>query len=252
MKQLRTILFGKPSFPDAGPGEKKRRIFSLRRGNCRRLRASLTLEAALAVPFFFLCMTALIAIPDLYAGYASQVTRLQQQAEKGACAATSAVLAGESGVSPVVSLPETYRYRPFALPFSFGTMKFGCRGRARAWVGYTADCAEGESDEDGIVYVTENQSVYHTDSSCTHLDLTWNAVSGSSVGRRRNTYGDRYHACEYCVAGGKAGSVVYISPAGDAFHNSASCGGLTRHVKMIKKSEAGNLPECTRCHQKDA
>ncbi|MCI1305972.1 MAG: hypothetical protein LKG40_07115 [Lachnospiraceae bacterium] len=215
-------------------------------------KASMTVEAALVMPFFFLCMTALATMPDLYAKYAADAVSLQQKAEKAAKIMTGIAAEDNGGAEPVIDLPKQVIYRPFALPFPFRKFRFICRGRVRAWVGYTEEDDGSDADDDEMVYVTEHESVYHTSSACTHLDLSWEAVPGAGVSRLRNEYGSKYHACEKCVSGGRPAAVVYLSREGDAFHNSPSCSGLTRHVRIVKKSEVENLPECSRCAERDA
>lgn len=214
-------------------------------------KASMTVEAALVMPFFFLCMTTLATVPDLYAKYAAGVVSAQQDAEKAAKAMTC-VIAAESGPDPVADRPELVRYKPFALPFFFPDLRFVCRGRVRAWVGDTGGDNGEAGDDDAMVYVTEHESVYHTSSRCTHLDLSWKAVPGSGIAFLRNDYGSKYHACEKCVSNGQPAQIVYLSPEGDAFHNSSSCSGLTRHIRIVRMSEVENLRECSRCAERDA
>lgn len=211
----------------------------------------MTVEAALAIPFFFLCMTSLVTMPDLFANYAAKTVSLQQEAEKAAKTATVVAPAGPGGDAAIIDAAESMSYQPFALPFSFGKMNFACRGRARAWVGYTGDDGASAQDNDEMVYVTDYESVYHTDSSCTHLDLTWKKVPGGCVSALRNRSGKKYHACEKCAGKGGPGAVVYLSPDGDAYHNSPSCSGLTRHVRMIRKSETEHMRECSRCLERE-
>jgi hypothetical protein len=214
-------------------------------------KASLTVEAALVMPFFFLCMTTLATIPDLYAKYASEVVAAQQKAEKAAKVVTG-MSGGGDGTEPVIDLPGVVSYQPFALPFAFRNLRFICRGRVRAWVGYIGGDNSGAEEEDTMVYVTDHESVYHTSSACTHLDLSWKAVPGAGVAFLRNGYGSKYHACEKCVSDGCPAQIVYLSSEGDAFHNSSSCSGLTRHIRIVKISEVGNLKECSRCAERDA
>lgn len=215
-------------------------------------KASMTVEAALVMPFFFLCMTALATMPDLYTKYAKDTVALQQRAEKAAKAET-AISGGENASEAVINLPDFVRYKPFALPFPSRKFTFICRGRTRAWVGYgEEDGGREEADDDEMVYVTDHESVYHTSSSCTHLDLSWKAVPGTRAARLRNDYGARYHACEKCVSNGRPAATVYLSPEGDAYHNSPTCGGLTRHVRIVRRSEIGELHECSRCRERDA
>ena len=53
-------------------------------------RGSLTVEASLAVPLFFICMIVLICMTDMYGRYVQQLVRLQAQAEQAGAAAAAA------------------------------------------------------------------------------------------------------------------------------------------------------------------
>jgi hypothetical protein len=210
--------------------------------------ASMTVEAALALPLFFLCLVSLIALSDLYSNYAAEAAELQQKAETQA-RQVSTFMEGDSAGSGVVDLPKTVRYRPLALPFPVNELRFACRGRVRAWIGYRPE-EDAEQETDETVFVTKNQSVYHTSSSCSHLKLSWEGVPSSSLAGLRNQKGARYHACEKCAAGGNPSPIVWLSPQGDAYHNSAVCSGLTRHIRIVKKSEVQSLHECSRCMER--
>ncbi|MBR2189359.1 MAG: hypothetical protein IJ860_08140 [Eubacterium sp.] len=222
--------------------------------------ASLTVEAACIVPFFFLCMTALICTLDIYGQYAQKMVKLQESAERTAAAESAGIswlsrkeeTTGSSPENSIVDIPEYLSYTPFGLPFAHAPVRVLCRGRVHAWTGYEGSHTEAENTEDHLVYVTDYESVYHTTSECTHLDLTWEAVSAAGITLKHNQSGKKYHACEKCIGSGGTNEIVYISPQGDSYHNSAACSGLTRHVHLVKESETGGLHKCSRCAAKEA
>ena len=233
-------------------------------------KASLTVEAAFALPFFFLCMTALVCTLHLYAVFSEKTVQLEKRAEKtasllsgvysaggidGGSRADSDGTDGGSGADRggtgetdgIIDLPEIITFRPFALPSAIPGIRVRSRARVRAWIGYHAGEEAADDDGDPLVYVTDHESVYHTSSDCTHLLLSWEAVPSSSVAHLRSESRHRYHPCEKCVGQGGANSIVYISPQGETWHNLASCSGLTRHVHLVKQSETGGLRPCSRC-----
>ena len=208
-------------------------------------KASLTVEAAFALPFFFLCMTALVCTLHLYAVFSEKTVQLEKRAEKTASLLSGVYSAG--GIDGIIDLPEIITFRPFALPSAIPGIRVRSRARVRAWIGYHAGEEAADDDGDPLVYVTDHESVYHTSSDCTHLLLSWEAVPSSSVAHLRSESRHRYHPCEKCVGQGGANSIVYISPQGETWHNLASCSGLTRHVHLVKQSETGGLRPCSRC-----
>ena len=114
--------------------------------------------------------------------------------------------------------------------------------KQRAYLG-RRDRESGEdekSEDDRYVYVAENGVVYHNTRSCTYLmpDIhTSTAQAALSSG---------YSRCRYCGQSGGAGSQVYITTYGDAYHLRKNCSRLKRTVMRKKKSEV-SLPPCSKC-----
>lgn len=213
-------------------------------------KASMTVEAAAALPLFFLAVVSMICMMDLYGTFAGRVVQLQEQAET---AGTWASVAGEHALS-VIDLPAGFTYRPQWYPEALPAVRIAVRGRVHTWTGRdrseTAEVPE-ETEQEELVYVTEYESVYHTSSECTHLSLSVQAVSGSRAGQLRNQDGKTYHACEKCVGSGGKNGTVYVTREGTCYHNDAQCSGLTRSVRLVKKSEVDGLHICSRCQQKE-
>ena len=117
------------------------------------------------------------------------------------------------------------------------------------WNGYQIP---EDPDREEYVYVTENESVYHTNSECTHLRLSVETVTGREVEGRRNAEGERYRACEKCV--GTTEELLwtegyFIAKEGTCYHSRRDCPGLKRTVRRISYAEAGAYAECARCRQ---
>ncbi len=123
------------------------------------------------------------------------------------------------------------------------------KAKTRAFVG-TYKIGPGDAQEEEMVYVTANGSVYHTDLSCRHLRLHISSIPYSQVGERRSVSGARYYLCERCARNQNiaADTTVYITPQGNRIHTSLSCPGLSRYVREIPRSEAERLyPPCRNC-----
>ena len=106
--------------------------------------------------------------------------------------------------------------------------------KEKAFLGYSAE--EAGDDRDAYVYITPNESVYHVDRSCTHLNI--------SV-RTRTGHGN-YAPCSFCGKK-KSGTKVYVTDNGNAYHYNSNCLGLKRTVMRVKKSEVAGLKVCSRC-----
>lgn len=117
----------------------------------------------------------------------------------------------------------------------------------KAFCGYDYKKDQGESDP--YVYVTANQSVYHTNRECTHLVLSIQRVYNVDFYLKGKS---GLTPCEYCTKHfhGLING-LYITKEGDRYHTSLSCSGLKRTVKRVKKSETGGLSQCQRCQKKE-
>ena len=145
-----------------------------------------------------------------------------------------------------VKVSASYRLKigiPFVGEYSFARQ---AQFMQRVFCGYV-EHGDGKTgaDSQGVVYVAEHGSVYHTSLSCTHI---CRRISGSSVDRILS--GKKYQACDKCIHEGERPSVLYVTPYGEKYHSSLSCSGLKRTVKAIPKEEAEGMRMCSRCAAK--
>jgi hypothetical protein len=118
------------------------------------------------------------------------------------------------------------------------------RARIRAWTGY--ESTKNTKEQEEMVYITQNGTVYHKDPSCTHIHLSITEVSSSHVKDHRNSDGGKYYECELCGEEPNNGT-VYITDTGDRYHNSRECSGLKRGVMAVPISQVGGRSPCSRC-----
>lgn len=131
---------------------------------------------------------------------------------------------------------------PFIRPFRMSNRYYG-----RLWTGY--DVAANDSadrDEQDVVYITENASVYHESLECTHLKLSIREVSLAEAQTARNESGGRYQECAKCKKKPFQGT-VYIGRDGDCYHYDRGCSGLKRTIYTITRPQASAYRPCSRC-----
>ena len=110
--------------------------------------------------------------------------------------------------------------------------------RQKPYTGRKQD-ADGETEADPYVYVTDNREVYHVSRGCTHLLLQIHPLT------KKAAVNEGYRACAFC--GKTAGDFVFVCPEGDCYHGSSDCSGLKRTVRRVRLSEVEGLPKCSRC-----
>lgn len=98
-----------------------------------------------------------------------------------------------------------------------------------------------------IVYVAETGTVYHKNRNCTHLLLSIQQVNSDGIKERRNQWGRAYGPCERCACGTMPDR-VYITSEGECYHYSDGCSGLKRTVHAVTLAETlGKYRSCSRC-----
>lgn len=215
------------------------------------LSASVTVECALALPLWFFAVITLISF--MQAVKIQNVKNLELSNRARSIAMYSGVIESESG-GMWVDFPQTYTYQyPGALG-GIAPLRIALRARVYPWIGYGGETVgeggSGDTEGSETVYLTDNGEVYHTHADCTHLDLTIMRTNVSDVKNLRNEYGNRYKPCSSFPA--NYDGPVYVTAKGDFYYPSTDYNSLTRHVRMVSRSECPELCICERCAAMDA
>lgn len=150
-------------------------------------------------------------------------------------------IAGEN-----VCLRATYRVRLPVNLIAVPAIRVVLKAECRKWTGLKLDGdAEGT---DVWVYIAEKGTVYHRTKSCTHLTLSIRGVDQDKVAELRNESGERYSACLLCGETKNDRERVYITNLGNRYHPDLNCSGIKRTIRMVRLSEVGNRPACSKCN----
>lgn len=110
--------------------------------------------------------------------------------------------------------------------------------------------AVGEDEEQIIyVYVTENGQVWHSRADCTYLKLSIYEAAPEGVWMLRNAGGERYSACSRC-GGQPKGDTVYLTQEGNRYHTVRDCPALQRRIHAVRWQENMPYRPCSRCNGK--
>ena len=213
---------------------------------------SLTLESALVLPLFFFTVVTLASFMDAVGLQTRTNLSLLGQAER------TALMAGAAGELAGRGEKDFWIDLSYTEPFTCGygllpvpKLKIAVRARVYPWIGGTIPLSAGAAEgSGGMVLVTDNQEVYHTHADCTHLDLTIMRTSMGNVKNLRNEYGSRYRPCDGFPK--NYDGPVYVTAKGEYYYPSTDYNSLTRHVRMVSKTECPELHICERCAAMDA
>lgn len=242
-------------------------------------RGSVTVEAALAVPLFFLAVLALFYMVEVMSIRTSIRSGMQYAAKNAAEEAylkpvimpgsleadivtaigadrleRSIVVNGTGGIhcqesrmsasTGILELRVKYQVKLPLPVFAVPPVDMEESLRMKGWNGYARSGFQGQDDD--TVYVTETGMVYHRDYHCSYLELSIRMVNSAEIDGLRNESQGKYHPCELCVHGASA-SHAYITDYGDRYHNSLGCSGLKRTIYAIPLSEAVGKGACSKC-----
>lgn len=210
---------------------------------CFLIRGSYTVEAAVVLPLFLLAALPLVSVIDICRIQTEQQTQLCQQVK------SLAMYAYGVSEEDYIDLAEV---EPCKLPVSLlpgYTIPVALRGRVHAWTGRSdIECEmDGNAADEEMVYVSEYESVYHTSSECSHLNLSIYEVGAGELSECRNASGGKYDSCEKCCGTHTGTGNYYICPTGSAYHSSLQCSGLQRSVRLVRRADVPELSVCTRC-----
>lgn len=203
---------------------------------CALRNGSLTIEAAMVVPFF---LTVFLAFISFFLQYASAADlKIQAAAEAKKIGIVWGNVSNSNQGSIVIHKSGKTKFF-WKLPFTTET-KIEEKAVCRAWIGFT----ELETEEI-YVYITPEGSVYHLYRDCTHLDLSIENVSFVKACSSKNQYGKKYRECKVCDE--PFGLLVYITKEGECYHSERNCSGLKRSVRQVPMSEVQGRSCCIRC-----
>ncbi len=207
-------------------------------------KASLAVETAMVLPMFFLSIVAMISFMDIYKLQTEHLIKLCERTKEAGMYAY--VLEGNGPGE--ITLWDTYSYKPIGGIVPLPTLRMHNSVKVHAWTGIEYEAFEDSQEPaEEMVYVSESGEVYHRNLGCSYLNVSVSQVGGSSIASARNAYGEKYAPCEICSRNQKPAGSVYITKKGNRYHNAANCSGLTRTVRMVKISQTGGIPACSRC-----
>lgn len=206
-------------------------------------RGGMAVETVLVLPIFFLAMVTMISFMDIYSLETEHLSELCGKAKK---AGMYAYVPDGSGLEEI-TLPDVYSYEPVEGIVPLPTVWLHNVVRVHAWTGAKEEISGSAEEAEPMVYMTETGSVYHSSLGCSYLNLSVNQVSARQAASMKNDYGETYTACETCSRGQAPAGSVYITRKGSHYHNSETCSGLKRTVRLVKKSDVGACHACSRC-----
>lgn len=226
--------------------------------NKNRLKGSITVEASLVVPIFFLAIFVFMYLFESLAMQNDLQDQLDSLAENYAfygvqppCIRTRDGVVRQVGWNTEDGegyCDSEIQYSIPGLPAWLLQVRLYQRVQIHDYAGRSM-VPEDAMGNSTYVYVAENGTVYHRDIACTYLKLGIQSVGGNVVDTMRNQSGAKYKPCESCMGEQSATdySSVYITPYGARYHQTRDCSGLRRTVRRVLQSDVPGLPPCSKC-----
>lgn len=141
-----------------------------------------------------------------------------------------------------IFLKADYRARlPFRL-FGWSEICMAQGVTCRKWTG------DSSGEEDEIVYMARNGSVYHRTRACSYLSPSVMRADGGRIAELRNASGGKYYPCAKCMKGKRlSGSPVYITRYGNRYHGKRNCSEIERDVRAVRLAEVKDRRACSKC-----
>lgn len=220
---------------------------------------SITVEASLCVPVFFIVLFALFYIfqclyrinyiQDTLAGCA------REYAVSGTKTGAVAALVDEGIIIKYdedADIPVCHVSYKMKIPF-IGSEIFQLNFYQQMAINNFSGISMSGNNKDNIdedyVYITKSGKVYHCDRKCTYLKPDIREIRGKDVPLKRNSSGGKYKPCEKCCRDIEAEGLarVYITTYGNRYHKTPVCPKIKRYINRVKKSEINKLPACSKC-----
>ena len=242
-------------------------------------RGSITLEAALVIPFFFFAMLSLVFLlemmnirTEMQNALHSVGKTLSQQSYVNPMLSTaglrqsivdhvgeerindSIIANGVRGIdcgdsvsdwnTAVMDLSLKYEIEIPVLFFRIPAIACEETLRIKGWTGQNAGAGEGTYQE--VVYITDYGTVYHHDMTCPYLDISIRGILADTIGDARNNSGGKYYACETCGDGTHYG-ILYVANYGDRYHTTLNCSKIQRNVYAVPYEDVTGMGGCSKC-----
>lgn len=244
----------------------------------KRIKAGMTLEAALVLPIFLFASLSLFSVFNImkikncmdlaavqignelaleyYAGYISDLTMPLYATQKVHTFLKNNL--SENDLKKIskniyvtdISTVKEDNIIAFRMDYKV-TCDFGMLGLfpvklhttyyGHKWLGY-----ESLKETEKMVFMSNTESVYHIDRNCTHLNVTIREIPYRYLEQYRNNSRKKYQSCSFCDEISNHGT-VYITPEGNNYHNVENCIGLTRHIYTVPLSKVSHKNICKRC-----
>lgn len=241
---------------------------------------SITVEASLAIGFFFfavLCLVYLFEIMALQVNIKSALYAVSKEmAEESYVSAKisattmekrlteligeerlddSLIVGGSTGLncdgsrrygnSTIMDLQVRYQIEiPIAM-FRIPILPKEETIRVKGWTGKEGQAVGSVGNE--IVYVTEYGIVYHSDPNCGYLDLSVKEADEKEIKELRNKNGEKYKECHACKDSSRNSSEVYVTEYGNKYHYSLECSKIKRNMYAVPIEDVYGLGGCSKC-----
>lgn len=96
------------------------------------------------------------------------------------------------------------------------------------------------------VYVASRGEVWHSTPECSYIYHRVMVVWAGEVADRENVRGQRYEPCAICTKG-EPDPYVFVTEEGQKYHCDRNCTAIYKDIRAIPRESAGDYRACSRC-----
>lgn len=220
-------------------------------------RASVTVEAALTAPVFFLFLLSFCWILHFLLlqnenqsllFHAAQEYVITGKKEIGIAQGMShhRILRWKEGEIPVYALDYVLTIPFCQLPVC--RFHFYQQMPCHDYQGCSM-CDNRPIQSQQMVYLTENASVYHCNRFCTYIHPEVQEIPAERISQKRNLSGGKYYPCRHCCNHAllQGTGTLFITSYGTCYHRKRDCSDIMHEVRSVSIREVGSLPPCSKC-----
>lgn len=224
-------------------------------------RASMSVEAAIALPvfvFFSVALLSPIRWLDNQRKAQTEAERICEELSLWAYAEegnyiTKEEIQEKDAEKEVVQYEWSYREKVPFFQIRGSGVEMKVAAQRRKWIGLDGklreerEALEAGELEETMVYVGAGMGRYHLRRDCHYISNQYESLSSDEARTRKTSDGHQLKPCDTCKPDSADSGTVYVTAEGRHYHRSVSCPSMVSYVRRVPLREVAYLGACSYC-----